>query len=65
MDSYPVIVDNEELLYIWEECWQKQATDENVTFHLVLRDGEMDCKAVAYIANSCPRAGGLDGQQRV
>lgn len=59
MDSYPVIADNENLLYIEEDYWQKQAADENASFRLVLKDGEMDCRAVADIANSCPVQGAL------
>jgi len=58
-DAYPVIADDNDLLYIEEDFKAGQAARENARYRLVLKDGEMDCKALGAIAEKCPVQGAL------
>ena len=59
IDAYPVIADNNDLLYIEENFKDGQAAKENARYRLVLKDGEMVCKALGEIADKCPVQGAL------
>ena len=59
LDAYPVIADDMDLLYIEEDYRQGVAADQNARYRLVLKDGEMDCKALGEIASICPVDGAL------
>ena len=59
VDAYPVIVDDNDLLYIEEDFKAGQAAKENARYRLVLKDGEMACKALGEIAEKCPVQGAL------
>ena len=59
LDAYPVIADDMDLLYIEEDYRQGVAADQNARYRLVLKDGEMDCKALGVIASTCPVDGAL------
>lgn len=59
IDAYPVIADDNDLLYIEEDFKAGQAAKENARYRLVLKDGEMDCKALGAIAEKCPVQGAL------
>ena len=48
MDAYPVIADDMDLLYIEEDYRQGVAADQNARYRLVLKDEEMDCKALQH-----------------
>ena len=59
LDAYPVIADDMDLLYIEEDYRQGVAADQNARYRLVLKDGEMECKALEEIASTCPVSGAL------
>ena len=59
VDAYPVIADDNDLLYIEENFKAGQAAKENARYRLVLKDGEMACKALGEIAEKCPVQGAL------
>ena len=58
-DTYPVIADDSNLLYIEEDFKNGRAASENARYRLVLKDAEMDCKALGEIAGTCPIQGAL------
>ena len=58
-DTYPVIADDNNLLYIEEDFKTGRAASENARYRLVLKDGELDCKALGEIARTCPIQGAL------
>ena len=48
MDAYTVIADDMDLLYIEEDYRQGVAADQNARYRLVLKDEEMDFKALQH-----------------
>ncbi len=58
-DNYPVIADDSNFLYIEEDFKNGRAASENARYRLVLKDAEMDCKALGEIASTCPVQGAL------
>lgn len=58
MDAYPVIADDMDLLYIEEDYRQVVAADQNARYRLVLKDEEMDCKALQH----CMDMGAIQSQ---
>ena len=53
-DTYPVIADDSNFLYIEEDFKTGRAASENARYRLVLKDAEMDCKALGEIASTYP-----------
>lgn len=63
-DTYPVIADDDDFLYIEEDYWHKKSADINARYRLVLKDAEMSCKALGDMASTCPVNGALASSNR-
>lgn len=63
-DTYPVIADDDDFLYIEEDYWHKKSADIHARYRLVLKDAEMSCKALGDLASTCPVNGALASSNR-